>query len=356
MKRKPTRSKKARRDDRVERGKPYQQLVAEIVRLFDPNATVTDGKWVDGPDGRLDLDVSVEGTVHGDDYLGVIECKDYTVAGAGKVGRPLVDALESKRRDLGAAWSVICSNSGFTVDAIRKARRVGIGLISVLKNGDARARYLVEQDDFFRRTTFTLADWDFEYVFDPPVASRLGNDEPRYQDLPVALWLVERAYRLAQANPYATGLLQYDVDFVKPVPCTANGTSIFLRYARVRFSYVTEWRKRSVSVDLQAGLYNHLTGAVRMAPGANKYTMTPRPDDDGEICAPSDVPEMKLASSAGEVGLTVFEFCNLLTLQAATPDLSSFVEAHDLEPTLEGESAKVTSVRDRQLAGVVPCR
>lgn len=107
--------------------------MAEVARAFDPNANVTQGQWVIGPDGRRELDVLIEGTADGRQTKGLIECKDFNPGTTGPVGIAYVDALESKRRDIGADVSLICSNAGFTVDALRKAKRVGIGLISLMK-------------------------------------------------------------------------------------------------------------------------------------------------------------------------------------------------------------------------------
>ena len=64
-----------------------------------------------------------------------------------------MDALESKRRDLAADVSFICSNAGFTTDAIRKAKRVGIGLIAVLRERDHRIRFQVREEIYIRRVT-----------------------------------------------------------------------------------------------------------------------------------------------------------------------------------------------------------
>src|SRR5215475_1322251 len=100
------------------RGKAYQQLVAEVANAFDPGAKVTEGEWIVGPDGRLDMDVAIRGKINGKDILIVIECKDFNPKSTGKVGREFVDALDSKRHDLGASIAMICSNSGFTADAL----------------------------------------------------------------------------------------------------------------------------------------------------------------------------------------------------------------------------------------------
>ena len=114
-------------------GREFQELVAEVARAFDPHSQIEVGEWVRGPDGQLDMDVSIRGTVDGAPFLAVIECKDFSAAATGPVGRQWVDALDSKRIDLGASSAMICSNAGFTRDALSKARRKGIGMISVLR-------------------------------------------------------------------------------------------------------------------------------------------------------------------------------------------------------------------------------
>ena len=131
-------------------GKEFQLVVADVVREMDPNATVREGEWVVGPDGRRDLDVVVEGTVAGVVRRVQIECKDYSNEGR-PIGIALIDALDSKHRDLKMDVSMMCSNGGFTDDAIRKAKRLGIGLVGVLRTKDPRIRYRVLDEIYIRR-------------------------------------------------------------------------------------------------------------------------------------------------------------------------------------------------------------
>jgi hypothetical protein len=112
---------------------------------------VRQGEWVVGPDGRRELDVFVEGTVDGVPRRVLVECKDFNPRTTGPVGIGFVDALESKGRDLIVDVSFICSNAGFTADAVRKAKRVGIGLIGVLEEKDQRIRFQVREEIYIRR-------------------------------------------------------------------------------------------------------------------------------------------------------------------------------------------------------------
>src|SRR5262245_37064309 len=132
-------------------GRPFEEVVAEVVQAIDPRATVRQGQWIDGPDGRRDRDVFIRGTVRGAPYSALIECKDYDRDSTGPVGIGVVDALDSKRRDLKIDIAIICSNAGFTEPAVRKAKRVGIVLIGVFHQADGRIRHQLIDQVYFRR-------------------------------------------------------------------------------------------------------------------------------------------------------------------------------------------------------------
>ncbi len=123
-------------------GSIYEKLVADIMSTMSPGARVQYGQWTVGPDGRRDLDVEIRGTINGEDQFVVVECKDWNVV----VGIGVVDALDSKRRDINADYALICSNSGFTPAALRKGKRVGIGMVAALKSGDENIKVVIEEE------------------------------------------------------------------------------------------------------------------------------------------------------------------------------------------------------------------
>lgn len=57
----------------------------------------------------------------------------------------------SKRHDLKADFAFICSNSGFTKGALRKARRKGITPVSILSAGDDRIKLVISKEIYFRK-------------------------------------------------------------------------------------------------------------------------------------------------------------------------------------------------------------
>ena len=129
-------------------GRAYEQVVADVAKQFDPSAEVKVGEWVKGPDGLREVDVLIAGTVDGVTRQILIECKDYD-SHKRRIGIAVIDAADSKRRDLAADVTLICSNEGFSKDAMRKAGRVGIGLIGVMKEADPRIRYKVFDEKRF---------------------------------------------------------------------------------------------------------------------------------------------------------------------------------------------------------------
>lgn len=335
VKRKKQKTRKQRRALRADRGYPYQHLVAETARAFDPRATVEQGEWVDGPDGRLDLDVAIRWDDDGVQRLCVIECKDYDVSTTGKVGRPIVDALESKRRDLKADHSLICSNSGFTADALRKAQRVGIGMISVLRSGDDRVKFVVEQVQHICR--ITVRDWQFSYTFQEgrfDLQETLA--EPRYQGLPTNKWLVSAAEFVAIANPGCATPLACTFRFRDPLPCQIHDVDVTVLEATVQFSYQAQWFARPIRIDLTNGIYDHIRSTARMAPGLNTVSHTPIEGYPEVPCAPAEVSPPR-PPGPGEVDMSMMVVQNVPQFEEACPNLAPLIVPEDLTLHLDGK-------------------
>ena len=64
-------------------GRAYEELTAEVAKALNPNAKVKQGVWVEGPDGRRELDVEIRGTINNKDIFIFIECKDYNLSTTG---------------------------------------------------------------------------------------------------------------------------------------------------------------------------------------------------------------------------------------------------------------------------------
>lgn len=202
-------------------GRAFESVVADIAREFDPPAHVETNVIVDGPDGRREIDVSITGIVQGLVRKVFIECKDYN-PGRGPLGIAMVDALESKCRDLGYDLCVLCSNAGFTADAVRKAVRTGIALFGALKEGDGRIKYSVLDEIFVLTIDVKNVRVSATYLenFGP---EGINIHSLRFDNKLVQAWLVSRIYRYLQSighNTYRTH--QINILFGKPIPCNYN--------------------------------------------------------------------------------------------------------------------------------------
>lgn len=320
------------------RGKPYQQLVAEVASAFDPGAKVTEGEWTVGPDGRLDMDVAIRGQINGREMLIVIECKDFNRRSTGKVGREFVDALDSKRHDLGASFAIICSNSGFTADALHKAKRKGIGMISVLRKGDGRVKVEIFEEILLHRIRF--GEWQFTYHGVEDIESRLTDCRAlhclRFNGLSLDSWLQHRAVLVAMANPSINQRLRASFSFKEPITFSFGGEPLVLRAVEVSFVYNTIWLCQTVRLDATLGMYDYLRGRVRLAPGANQYVIEGINWDTARSC---EAPEQSTLPSTGllpgEIDMALVMLEGLSIAEAPElPQLEPYIIPSDLECTL----------------------
>jgi len=251
---------------KVSLGKPFQLVVADVVREMDPHGVVREGQWVVGPDGRRDLDVIIEGSANGVIRKIQIECKDYS-NDRRPIGIALIDALDSKHRDLGMDVSLMCSNAGFTDDAVRKARRVGIGLIGVLRKDDPRIRYRVF-DEFYSRRVKLNENADFNISWTgPPPPDECHVNEIMCQDGPVSEWLLSRVPLYLAANPIVRGVHSLKFRFKEPTEARVRGTSVLMTDMTIRFQVSGSWIAQRVEIDATTGLYNWMRQTIRLGPG-----------------------------------------------------------------------------------------
>jgi hypothetical protein len=253
-------------------GTEYEELVAEIAKACDPGADVRAGVWVDGPDGRLDMDVHIAAKLDGRPFNILVECKDYDRKSTGKVERALVDALDSKRADLPVDATILCSNSGFSQDALRKARRKCIGMISILKKGDARIKAEIIEERYIPRVELNR---QFTTSVTGPNAIPSPFDVRKlvYASRPVFPWLEWRATLVAVGNPEKSGAV-VTFRLRQPTVFDYGAHNLILKQLSIRFTYATTWHPQVVTLDASTGIYDYLRGRVRLAPGKQTFTMS----------------------------------------------------------------------------------
>lgn len=247
-------------------GDTYQDIVTAVVKAIHPSAEVTKADWVDGPDGRRDMDVAIR-SPSPQLSLVLLECKDWQRP----VGIGAIDALESKRRDLGASQALIYSNSGFTKPALRKATRVGIGALSALKANDSRVKLVLEQDWVAKRLSVERWRWIFypESVtknLDAPVA-----EEVIYKGAPVVNWIHGVSAELLRQHETAEQI-KYLVAFREPEEFVVSGTPVRLRGLGFLLYCRRTWLSQIVRVDVSLGSFNHQKNQV-IIPNEQAYIL-----------------------------------------------------------------------------------
>src|SRR5262249_33185198 len=127
---------------------------------------------------------------------------DYNPKKTGPVGVEIVDAIVTKRRLVGADVSLICSNAGFTSQATRQAKGEDVGLISVMRAGDPRIRYQVQEEIYSRRITVDALD----ITLHPPTGlSGLPFEAITFRGAPIGNWIIHRAMMVIGSNPIVAG-------------------------------------------------------------------------------------------------------------------------------------------------------
>ncbi|WFP61370.1 hypothetical protein [Mesorhizobium sp. WSM4904] len=245
-------------------GRPYEQVVGDVAKQFDPAAQVTVGEWVEGPDGRREVDVLITGTVDDVPRRVLIECKDYD-SRKRRIGIGIIDAADSKRRDLGIDLTLICSNAGFSTDAMRKARRVGIGLIGILKEADPRIRYKVFDEIYARRINLSMkADIDIKVVSGSVAAWAV--EAITFESASVFAWLQHRVILFVTHNRVVKGTHYLRFRFRPPVLIQQGTHSAFMTEISLRFTLTGQWIAQQVEIDATSGLYDWLRKRVQLAP------------------------------------------------------------------------------------------
>jgi restriction endonuclease len=291
---KPARGKK--------RGDAYQDAVAAIAKRIDPTAEVEVGLWIPGPDGRRDLDVVVRPLAGGPPV--VIECKDWTRP----IGIGLIDALESKRRDIGASVAMICSNSGFTDDALRKAARVGIPALAALVEGDKRIRVVVREQIYTRVIQFVSSNGVFHHqplgqaeqtVLD---AAPLYTKEYLYDGRPLEPWLAGKWMTIAATATKSRSMFMKFI-FRAPLPVVLRGVDLSVTALEVRADFKVQWMTQVAEIGASSGMYDYLQKRVILGVGPQqRHLKNVDAENWGEPVDIDDIPPRLLAPPA--VGMT----------------------------------------------------
>lgn len=314
-------------------GRPYEDLVASVVKALHPGADIRVGEWWEGPDGRREIDVYVTGEIDGTPAAILIECKDWHEA----VGVGEVDAFDSKCADFPAATRrMIFTNSRFTRQALRKAERKGIVCASAVASGDSRVRILLERFQIARvrsvdRWTIVLHGADDDLA---PLPAVWSPETIEWNGAPLVAWLHERSLALLQGADHEPATIECAVKFREVVEFTVSSISVRVTGFIVRMACGYRWVGQRVRQDVTRGMYDHLRGAV-VIPANETWSMIVdqeawKPIDPSELTGlEGGHPNRAIRPSEVEMRMTLYNAINA-DVRAVVPDLSSVIETQTI--------------------------
>jgi hypothetical protein len=236
-------------------GKPYENLVALVAKALHPGATIEVGEWIEGPDGAREIDVSVRGQIDDKQTFILIECKDWKT----DVGIAAIDALDSKRHDVGADKTMIVSNSGFTAPALTKARRKEIMCVSALAQGNDIVRFVRNRDFLAKKLSVERYAWKIFAA--EQLAQDLKLEELEYDGKRFTAWLRDRSVKLLRENEFAA-VINHGILFKQPVKFLRLGETLLLRGIELHLECRRFWVVQTIREDVSHGLYDHLRQVV----------------------------------------------------------------------------------------------
>jgi Restriction endonuclease len=270
-------------------GDSYQNAVASVAKSIAPSAHIEVGTWTDGPDGPRELDVELRPNGAGSAALVVIECKDWTRP----IGIAFVDALDSKRRDIGASVAMICSNSGFTADALRKAARVGIPALAALIKGDNRIRVVVREQIYTRIVEFAYHEPTLHYPSlsneEKAALTNVYTREFTYNGKSIEAWVAGKLLKIAGCATRSRSFFAR-FGFREPIQVDCRNLKLFVSKIDIRAAFSVQWMTQVAEIGASQGMYDYLRRVVVFGPGPYQYHVTVNSESWGQPVDIEDVP------------------------------------------------------------------
>lgn len=255
--------------DMAKAGDGYRELVGMVMAVLDPGSAVKTEQWITGPDDERDMDVEVRGTLNGVPHFILVECKDH----ARPIGIGLVDAFESKIRDLKPDRAFMFSNSGFTRNALKKANRVGIEMASAMKATDARIKIEVHREVVARRLTLTFGTVSL-FPFDGQpheIEESWKVEDLLFDGLPVVHWISQKMKFVASEHDAANKIC-FLCTFRHEPRWSYHGQPLKVGGLKFHFTVQKDWVTQTVKTDVSLGYYDHLKKRV-VVPSLQWYAL-----------------------------------------------------------------------------------
>jgi len=315
----------------AKKGTPFEEAVADVIGCFHDVQDVKQGEWASGPDGRRDRDVTFTAVRGTERFKGLIECKDYDPRKTGKVGIGIVDALDSKRKDLGIDIAVICSNAGFAKPALQKAKRVGIGCIGALRSGDGRIRFAITDSMFMRKVTVPLqqvqVDLNTGGLWDK---AGLNANEIWLGDRSFESWVNRQIHLCVAANPIVTGNYCIKAQMIAPLILTSRVGNAEIRSIQIDFRITGSWYRISMTIRATTGIYDWQRKRVKLALNSSRALERTIDFSRGvPVSRPPDYVLEPLHTGESETNLVMLHAGFSKT---AVPNFDPYIAPDDLNP------------------------
>lgn len=124
-------------------GQSFEDLSHQIFELLKNDnsyESVLKNIYLDGKDGKRQIDVLLKGKVGPIDIITIIECKDHNK----NIDVTYIDALHSKMQDVNANKAILVARKGFTNNARHKAQRLGITLCTAHSVNSEKWKFQLE--------------------------------------------------------------------------------------------------------------------------------------------------------------------------------------------------------------------
>lgn len=247
-------------------GSDYNELVLRMAEALYPHFQVKMGQWIEGPDGKREVDVEVRGILNEIPFFLIIECKDLTKP----ADINFIDNLDSKGRDLQATHLMICSNSGFTKKALGKAKRVCIDAISVLNRDNKLVKLMLTREYVAKK--LSVDSWDIK-LFTIDQTDILLPDiwdarELYFNNLPLVNWLNIISANLLIVNEgshkiVATYAFKKETDFL------LSGILLKLSGIQIHMTCSRKWLSQIVNHEVSLGCFNWIRDCITVPNNQN---------------------------------------------------------------------------------------
>jgi hypothetical protein len=318
----------------------YRNLVAEVIQSLDPKAHIAVGNAIDGPDGFRKVDVEVRSS----DKLIAVDVVDRL--DNRKVGVESIDQADSKRADIKADAMVVCSNTGFDEIAIRKAKRIGISLIAVVKQGDQRARAVIQEEIYLRKVNIVPFSITFNAATkaDGELVRKYLNDahDVTYQGGSSASWLQQTIGAFITLHP-ALQDKTYVATFhlINPTEFSVQGHPVMLRALTIQFPCRTRWFSQVVELDAKSAVYDYIRGRFVFTPGPNALTIKGINFDTATpMASPPAVADLDFGLRTNDVQLALIEWNIPKGTESTIPKLDSLIKPEDLSLAVQAATSQ----------------